>query len=108
MKLKRIFLASILSSLILGCYPLKTFDTTGFTTSALTVYYKGEEMATLTNIEYSIDNGKLVKEMTFRLKNQVHSDRVKNLLAFIHAKHKDWEIEIDLPISDTLNIEQIR
>lgn len=94
--------------LIFGCSPLRTFDTTGFTTLGMTIYYEGEEMATLSNIEYSLDNGKLVREMTFRLKNQMHSDRVKNLLAFIHSKHKGWEIEIDLPISDTLSIEQIR
>lgn len=108
MKFKKIALIVSFALLIYGCSPLRTFDTTGFTVSGYTIYYNGEEMATLSNIEYSLDNGKLVKEMTYKLKNQIHSDRVKNLLAFIHAKHKDWEIEIDLPISDTLTIDQIK
>lgn len=108
MKTKKITLIICFTLLIFGCSPLRTFDTSGFTTSKMTIYYQGEEMATLSNIEYSLDDGKLVKEMTFRLKNQIHSDRVKNLLAFIHSKHKGWEIEIDLPISDTLTIEQIK
>lgn len=108
MKSVKILLLFFIPTLLLSCLPLKRFDTTGFTSSGITVYYNGEEMAKLSNIEYSLDDGELVREMTFKLKNQHHSDKVKNLLAYIHAKHKNWEIEIDLPISDTLTIEQIK
>jgi hypothetical protein len=104
----KIILAFIFATLLLGCYPLRSYDTTGFTSSGMSIYYKGEEMAKISNIEYSLDNGKLVREMTFRLKNQKNGDYVKNLLAYIHSKHKDWEIEIDLPISDTLSFDQIK
>lgn len=108
MSYKKIIPLILLATILFGCLPLKKFDTTGFTSSGMSVYYNGEEMAKLSNIEYSLDDGKLVREMTFKLKSQQHSDRVKNLLAYIHSKHKNWEIEIDLPINDTLTIDQIK
>jgi hypothetical protein len=94
-----IFLSSLIIS---GCFSLKRYDTKGFSSSGLIIYYNQEEVAKLTAIEFSLDNGKMVKEMTFRLKNHDHSDKILNLLAFIHSKHKDWEIEIDYPITDSL------
>lgn len=106
--MKKIIISFTLATFLLGCYPLRTYDTTGFTSSGLSIYYNGEEMAKLSNIEYSLDNGRFVREMTFRLKNQKNGDQVKNLLSYIHSKHKNWEIEIDLPISDTLKFSQIR
>jgi len=106
MKTKKIILMLVVMFAITfyGCYPLRGYDTSGFTGSGITIYYKNEEIAKLSNIEYSLDNGKLVKEMTFKLKNQNHADKVTNLLAYIHSKHKEWEIELDLPINDSLSI----
>ncbi len=40
--------------------------------------------------------------MTFKLVNQNHGDKVKNLIAYINQKHPDWEIEIDFPITTDL------
>ena len=37
--------------------------------------------------------------MTFTLVNMDHADKIKNLLYYIHKKHKGWEIEIDYPIN---------
>lgn len=104
LNLKYVFLTVIVTG-ILGCYPLRNFNIDDFTGYKHTIYYKNQEMARLTNIEYSLDNGKLVKEMTWRLVNQNNPDKIKNLIAYIHNKHKGWEIEIDLPISDTLVFE---
>jgi hypothetical protein len=103
MKTKIVFTILVIGFIgMFGCAPLKNYDTTGFSGSKHTIYYNNQEMATLTNIEYSFDNGKLVKEMTWRLKNQENADKVRNLITYIHNKHKGWEIEIDLPINDTL------
>jgi hypothetical protein len=47
---------------------------------------------------------KLPHQRNLKLKNQNHADKVTNLLAYIHSKHKEWEIELDLPINDSLSI----
>ena len=91
----------ILSSvLLIGCATIKKIDTTGFRSEKNTIFYEKDTVATLSAIEYSIDNGKYVKEMTFKLLNMNHSNKVKNLLFFIHQRHKDWEIELDYPITN--------
>lgn len=96
-----ILLSTLLIYLTLvHCSSVRQYDTSGFTSKGHTIYYQGREMATLTNIEYSLDGGKLVKEMSFKLKSQEDGDKVRNLIAFIHSQHKDWEIEIDYPITD--------
>ena len=86
--------------IMISCATIKKIDTTGFHSVNQTVYFNEDSVATLSNIEYSIDNGKHVKEMTFRLINLKHADKVDNLLYYIHQRHKKWEIEIDYPISN--------
>jgi len=88
------------SSILLGCTGIKKIDTTGFNSVGNVILYEKDTVATLSAIEYSIDNGKYVKEMTFRLVDMNHSDKVKNLLYFVHKQHKDWEIELDYPITN--------
>ena len=90
----------ISSVLLIGCSTIKKLDTTGFHSDHNTIFYNNDTIATLSAIEYSIDNGKYVKEMTFKLLNMTHSNKVKNLLFFIHQRHKDWEIELDYPITN--------
>ena len=97
--MKKVILLCLLSLGLFSCNVLKNVDVEGFTSSDNTIFYKGEKMAVLSNIEYSLDNKKLVKEMTFKLVNQNHGDKVKNLIAYINQKHPDWEIEIDFPIT---------
>ncbi len=97
--MKNILLGLVLL-VITNCSSIKEMDTTGFHSVGQTVYYNEDAVATLSSIEYSIDNGKHVREMTFRLIDIKHSDKVDNLLYFIHQRHKEWEIEIDYPISN--------
>ena len=98
--MKKIILLSSFFLMIVSCNTLKKIDTTGFTSIENTIFYEKDTVANLSAIEYSIDNGKYVKEMTFKLVNMNHADKVKNLLYFVHKKHKDWEIELDYPISN--------
>ena len=95
---KLLLLSSIL--LIVGCTTIKKIDTTGFHSENNTILYEKDTVATLSAIEYSIDNGKYVKEMTFKLLNMKHADRVQNLLYYVHQRHKGWEIELDYPITN--------
>ena len=90
----------ITSAILLGCSSIKKLDTTGFTSKNNTIFYEKDTIAVLSALEYSIDNKKYVKEMTFKLLNLNHSDKVKNLLFFIHQRHKDWEIELDYPTTN--------
>jgi hypothetical protein len=88
------------SALLIGCSTLKKIDTTGFHSDHITIFYEKDSVATLSSIEYSIDNGKYVKELTFKLIDMKHADKVQNLLYYIHQRHKGWEIEIDYPITN--------
>lgn len=90
----------ISSVVLIGCSTIKKLDTTGFHSDHNTIFYNNDTIATLSAIEYSIDNGKYVKEMTFKLLNMKHADRVQNLLYFVHKRHKGWEIELDYPITN--------
>lgn len=96
--MKKIILLA--STLLVGCTGLKKIDTSGFNSIDNTVFYEKDTMAVLSAIEYSIDDGKYVKEMTFKLVDMNHADKVKNFLYFVHKKHKGWEIELDYPISN--------
>jgi len=96
--MKKIIL--LVSTLLVGCTSLKKIDTSGFNSIDNTVFYEKDTMAVLSAIEYSIDDGKYVKEMTFKLVDMNHADKVKNFLYFVHKKHKGWEIELDYPISN--------
>jgi hypothetical protein len=93
-------LTLLLSTLLIGCTSIKKIDTTGFHSIDNTILYEKDTVATLSAIEYSIDNGKYVKEMTFKLTNMNHADKVQNLLYFVHKRHKGWEIELDYPINN--------
>jgi hypothetical protein len=90
----------LVSVLAISCTGLKKIDTVGFHSSENVIMYEKDTVATLSAIEYSIDNGKYVKEMTFKLVDMNHADKVKNLLYFVHKQHKGWEIELDYPINN--------
>jgi hypothetical protein len=92
-------LTSILVLGIISCNPLKKVNTDGFTHHNEFIIYKQDTVAKLTNIEYSLDNGKLVKEATFKLLDMRYGDKGKSIIAFVHNTHRDWEVELDYPIS---------
>jgi len=96
--MKKLFILA--SAIVVGCTNIKSIDTTGFNSKDNTIFYDKDTIATLAAIEYSIDDGKHVKEMTFKLVNLNHADKVKNSLYFVHKQHKGWEIELDYPIQN--------
>ena len=83
---------------ISSCSVLKSYDTTGFSTQGNVVLYNGNPMAELKGIEIAYDNRKIVRELTFELKDGNNNDKVVNLLAFLNSRYKDYEIEIEIPI----------
>lgn len=90
----------LISITAFGCSSIRRQDITHFNTNNNVIFYKTDSVAVLKAIEYSIDNNKYTKEITFRLVNMEHADKIKNLLYYIHKKHKGWEIEIDYPINE--------
>lgn len=84
---------------VMSCDPLKRVNTDGFTHYNEYIIYKQDTVAKLTNIEYSLDNGKLVKEATFKLLDMKYGDKGRSIIAFVHNTHKDWEVELDYPIT---------
>lgn len=87
----------------MACSPFKHVNSAGFESKQNVIFFQNDTMAVLSNVEYSLDNNKLVRELTFKLKNQKHADKVKDLIYFIHKQHKNWEIEIDMPIPQVID-----
>lgn len=80
-----------------SCNVLKEFDTTGFTIEGNTVSYNNVPMAELEGLEFAYDNRKLVKELTFKVLETADNNKINNLIAFLHAKHPEYEIEVEIP-----------
>ena len=93
-------LITLAAVLLASCVTLKKVDTTGFHSSNNTIFYENDSVAVLSAIEYSIDDKKYVKEMTLKLVDMKHADKVKNLLYFVHERHNVCDIEIDYPITN--------
>jgi hypothetical protein len=96
--MKRLLLAILLLGIV-SCDPLRRVNTEGFHHFNEYIIYKQDTVAKLTNIEYSLDNGKLVREATFKLLDMKYGNRGRAIIAFVHNTHKDWEVELDYPIS---------
>ncbi len=101
--MRNILCSCLIAFYVIACSPFKNVNITGFESKHNVIFFQNDTMATLSNVEYSLDNNKLVRELTFKLKNQKHADRVKDLIYFIHTQHKNWEIEIDMPIPQVLD-----
>lgn len=84
---------------VVSCNPLRRVNTDGFSHHNEYILYKQDTVAKLTNIEYSLDNGKLVKEATFKLLNMQYGEKGRAIIAYVHNTHRDWEVEVDYPIS---------
>lgn len=83
-----------------SCNVLKEFDTTGFTISGNTVSYNNIPMAELVGLEFALDNKKLVKELTFKVLETADNNKINNLIAYLHAKHPEYEIEVEIPFEE--------
>ncbi|MFN7656485.1 MAG: hypothetical protein ACK5OW_01720 [bacterium] len=90
----------ITSVLLTGCVTLKKYNTSGFSSNGHYILYNSDTVAKLSNIEYSLDGGKFVKEMTFKLLDMRYGQNVENMIYYIHQKKSDWEIEIDYPVEN--------
>ena len=55
-------------------------------------------MAQLEGVELALDNNKMVREMTFSLMDNADMSKVANMIAFLHDKHPDYEIEVEIDV----------
>lgn len=94
----RVLFFFVLLAVISSCSVLKSYDTTGFTITDNTVYYNNVPTAKLEGVELSLDNNKLVREMTFSLMEGADMGMVTNMIAFLHEKHPDYEIEVEVDL----------
>jgi len=92
-----ILVSALLMMAITSCNVLKEYDTTGFTIEGNVVSFNNAPMAELVGLEFALDNKKLVKELTFRVLETSNNDKINNLIAFLHAKHPEYEIEVEIP-----------
>ncbi len=86
------------AALIMSCATIKKQPTEGWSSTGNYVLYQQDTVALLVATELSIDNKRWVKELTFRLISMKHADKSKELLWFVHKKHPDYEVELDLPL----------
>lgn len=84
--------------LVVSCSVTRNYSTAGFTIQGNTVYYNGDAMAELEGIEFALDDRKFVREMTFKLLNGSHNDKINHLISFLHQQHPDYEIEVEIDI----------
>ncbi len=57
-------------------------------------------MAELVGLEFALDNKKLVKELTFKVLETADNNKINNLIAYLHAKHPEYEIEVEIPFEE--------
>jgi hypothetical protein len=93
----KLFLFLFTIGLFFSCSVTRNFDTTGFSVNGNTVLFNNKAMAELEGVEFALDDNKLVKEMTFSL-----LEEADNMIAFLHKKHPDYEIEVQI------NIEKVK
>jgi hypothetical protein len=86
-----------LTCVLVACSVTRKYDTTGFTIDKNYVYYQDEPMCELVGIEFALDDHKLVKELTFKVVDNSNNSKITELIAFLHEKHPDYEIEIEIP-----------
>lgn len=97
--MKKLTLILLLTLGLLSCDPLRKVSIDGYHFEKEYVMYHSDTVAKLSNIEYSLDNGKLVKEATFKLLDMRYGDKSNHIIAFIHSSHKEWEVELDYSIN---------
>ena len=86
------------SVILISCSVTRNISTEGFSIEGNTVSYKGVPMAHLVGIEFALDNGKFVREMTFKLMKGSDNSVINNLIVFLHQKHPEYEIEVEIDV----------
>ena len=84
--------------LINSCSVTRNISTDGFSIEGNLVSYKGAPMAELVGVEFALDDGKFVRELTFKLKEGSDNSVINNLIVFLHEKHPDYEIEVEIDV----------
>ncbi len=95
--MKKLFFLSLVF-FICSCSAVRNIDTSGFSIEGNTVLLNGSPTAQLEGVEYALDNRKLVKELTFSLMENADMSKITNMIAFLHKKHPDYEIEVEVDI----------
>lgn len=86
----------VLFLIIVSCAPLKGVSVDGLTHVGETVYYNGFPAASLSSIELSYDDGRLVREYTFVLTSAEYNSIALNIIKFIRQHNPNVEVEVEL------------
>lgn len=96
--MRSILTLTLALGMLTACSVTRNISTEGFSIEGNTVSYKGVQMAHLVGIEFALDDGKFVREMTFKLMKGSDNSVINNLIVFLHEKHPDYEIEVEIDI----------
>ena len=96
--MNKLFFLCVSVGLLYACSVTRSYDMTGFTIAGNVVSYQGTPMAQLEGVELALDNNKMVREMTFSLMDNADMSKVANMIAFLHEKHPDYEIEVEIDV----------
>ena len=87
-------------ALLASCSIMKKYPTDGFFIEGNIVSYKNTPMAELTGLEFALDDKKFVRELTFKVLPGSDNSVINNLIVFLHEKHPDYEIEVNIEIEN--------
>ena len=96
----RFILAFLTLFIISSCSVTRNVSTEGFTIEGNIVSYQGKEMAELVGVEFALDDNKFVRELTFKLREGSDNSVINNLIIFLHKKHPDYEIEVEIDVQN--------
>lgn len=96
----RFILAFLTLFIISSCSVTRNVSTEGFTIEGNIVSYQGKEMAELVGVEFALDDNKFVRELTFKLREGSDNSVINNLIVFLHKKHPDYEIEVEIDVQN--------
>jgi hypothetical protein len=87
-------------ALLASCSIMKKYPTDGFSIEGNIVSYKNTPMAELIGLEFALDDNKFVRELTFKVLPGSDNSVINNLIVFLHQKHPDYEIEVNIEIEN--------
>lgn len=90
---------------LFACSVTRNVSTEGFTIEGNIVSYQGKEMAELVGVEFALDDNKFVRELTFKLREGSDNSVINNLIVFLHKKHPDYEIEVEIDVANFKRLE---
>lgn len=94
----RILYVVLLLSFIMCGTPQELTNEHNFSTDGKWILWNADTIAVLTTIEYAKDNGKIVKEKTFRMLDNNTKVDIKELLKYLSRNSKGWEIELNFDV----------